>query len=198
MEEKKLTDEEIVKAFKKGSQNHGYFTKINDKWVKYEDVFDLIDRQKAEIERLKNAYREGLEQGKFDSQVKITELQKKVKDLNKTLDLWQDDIHYLRCDKAELQKQVDELTEERKSKDDYQLGYSDGYYQATMECNNETFRALKDNVRKQIEKDKAKEILQDLDLFFKGTTFTQGNEFKKIYEKLNRIATEQGVEVDWV
>ena len=32
----------------------------------------IFYKQKAEIERLKNAYREGLEQGKFDSQVSET------------------------------------------------------------------------------------------------------------------------------
>lgn len=53
MNEKKLTDEEIVKAFEKGSQNHGYFTEINGKWVKYEDVFSLIRRLQKENERLR-------------------------------------------------------------------------------------------------------------------------------------------------
>ena len=43
----------------------------------------IFYEQKAEIERLKNAYKEGLAQGKFDSQVKIDELQKQVDELSK-------------------------------------------------------------------------------------------------------------------
>ena len=53
-EEKKPTDEEIVKAFEHGSQNHGFFTAINGKWVKYEDVFDLIHRLQDENKQLKS------------------------------------------------------------------------------------------------------------------------------------------------
>lgn len=44
---------------------------------------EFAKKAKAEIERLKNAYREGLEQGKFDNQVKVAELQKQVDELKK-------------------------------------------------------------------------------------------------------------------
>lgn len=72
---------------------------LANKYVKIREEADAIhaDRdaalkkiaeQKAEIERLKNAYREGLEQGKFDSQVKIEELQNQVDGLSIDLENW--------------------------------------------------------------------------------------------------------------
>ena len=50
---------------------------------------------------------------------------------------------------------------------------------------------------KQAEKDTAQKILGELDLFFKGTTFRQGYEFKKIMEKLKEMAKNYDVEVDY-
>ena len=50
---------------------------------------------------------------------------------------------------------------------------------------------------KQAEKETARKILVELDLFFKGTTFRQGYEFKKIMEKLKEMAKDNGVEVDY-
>lgn len=45
-------------------------------------------------------------------------------------------------------------------------------------------------------KDTAKEIIEELDLFFKGTTFRQGYEFQKISNKLREIAKRIGLEVN--
>ena len=50
---------------------------------------------------------------------------------------------------------------------------------------------------KQAEKETARAILGELDLFFKGTTFRQGYEFKKINEKLKEMAKNHDVEVDY-
>lgn len=50
---------------------------------------------------------------------------------------------------------------------------------------------------KQAVKNTAREILGELDLFFKGTTFRQGYEFKKINEKLKEMAKNYDVEVDY-
>lgn len=92
MEEKKLTDEEIVKALEccavepcEDCGNCPRFTKekLCHK-ANAKQSLDLIHRLQNENERLKNAYREGLEQGKFDSQVKILELQKQVYEFNKS------------------------------------------------------------------------------------------------------------------
>ena len=47
-----------------------------------------------------------------------------------------------------------------------------------------------------VQKDTAKEILDELDLYFKGTTFRKGYEFKKIEKKLKEIAERKGVEVE--
>ena len=107
--EKKLTDEEIVKDMidhKNAAENYSFVqitgkqmsrwldlihrlqTELEEKNTYEEKLNSMIDNlrddnaeQKSEIERLKNAYREGLEQGKFDSQVKIEELQKQVEEL---------------------------------------------------------------------------------------------------------------------
>lgn len=49
---------------------------------------------------------------------------------------------------------------------------------------------------KQDAKDTAQKILGELDLFFKGTTFRKGYEFKKIDEKLKELAKRHGVEVE--
>lgn len=166
MEEKKLTDEEIIKALeicaievdihdKDDCKECPYFIKKIDCVTKKrseKDTLDLIKRQKVEIETLlcKNAelevrcegilkdyyaqsqtcdeqrdkierLTEERDRAKRDNtsllynvsrvEKENAELQKQVKDLNKTLDLWQDDIHYLQCDKDELQKQVDKLKE---------------------------------------------------------------------------------------
>ena len=50
---------------------------------------------------------------------------------------------------------------------------------------------------KKTEKETAREILGELDLFFKGTTFRQGYEFKKIMEKLKEMAKNYDVGVDY-
>jgi hypothetical protein len=50
---------------------------------------------------------------------------------------------------------------------------------------------------KQERKETAREILGELDLFFKGTTFRQGYEFKKINEKLKEMAKNHDVGVDY-
>ena len=113
MIDKKVTDNEIIKALEHGARGYGtgfvgdlYSATLdliqrlqNEKsqWKSkaehIEQVYDA-DRehfikttaeQKAEIERLKNAYREGLGQGKFDSQVKIDELQKQVDELKEKI-----------------------------------------------------------------------------------------------------------------
>ena len=43
-------------------------------------------------------------------------------------------------------------------------------------------------------KETAKDILDELDLFFKGTTFRKGYEFKKIDQKLKEMAKNYNVE----
>lgn len=50
---------------------------------------------------------------------------------------------------------------------------------------------------KQAEKDTARKIFGELDLFFKGTTFRQGYEFKKIDQKLKEMAKNHDVGVEY-
>jgi hypothetical protein len=59
-----------------------------------------------------------------------------------------------------------------------------------------TANVMCDKCKQQTEKYTAKRILDELDLFFKGTTFRNGYEFKKIDEKLKEIAKRNGVEVE--
>ena len=83
------------------------------------DLFNRLNflqaEQQAEIERLKNAYREGLEQGKFDSQQEIerlteenAELQKKVDELE---DICLDCPYKLKFDEIEKQAVKDTAKE---------------------------------------------------------------------------------------
>ena len=108
--ENKLSDEDIIKAVEVCSTRGTFckgcpFVKNGERCSNIEQltiellkrlqskIADLLEEREnmqAEIERLKNAYREGLKQGKFDSQVKIEELQKKVDELkeeNEYLDM---------------------------------------------------------------------------------------------------------------
>jgi hypothetical protein len=83
-------------------------------------------------------------------------------------------IKELNAKNAELQKQVGEL--------------KNAYNDLLETCRNcDTTQAVKD---------KAKEILGELDLFFKGNTFRKGYEFKKIDEKLKELKKRNGVEVE--
>ena len=99
-----------------------------------------------------------------------------IERLMKKLDITNEQLYHSCMDKGELQKQVDALTEEREN------------MQAEIIATEES--------RLQAVKDTAKEILDELDLFFKGTTFRKGYEFKKIDEKLKEIAERKGVEVE--
>lgn len=66
-----------------------------------------------------------------------------------------------------------------------------------------TTRKMMENKAKAVElqkqdiiKDTTKEIIEELDLFFKGTTFNQSKWFVKVGEKLFEIAKRNGVEVE--
>ena len=72
-------------------------------------LHETIVEQKAEIKRLKNAYKEGFEQGKFDSQVKIVELQKQVDELKEERENMQAEI--IAMDEARLQAVKDTAKE---------------------------------------------------------------------------------------
>lgn len=110
MEEKNLTDEQsdLLTEF----DEYGFAPSITmpnaEEYAKAwkNSLIDLFERlnflqaeQKAEIERLKNAYREGLEQGKFDSQQEIERLNATVK--IHLIDI--DDLH------KEREKRVEEV-----------------------------------------------------------------------------------------
>lgn len=148
MEEKKLTDEKDMLSIitdwlstKAKTDDDMYYVGV------IAGTFLAVERQKAEIERLKKRHGVALLR-------------------NDDLDL----------ENYELKKQVDELKEEREN------------MQAEIIATEEA--------RLQAVKDTAKEILDELDLYFKGTTFRKGYEFKKIEKKLKEIAERKGVEVE--
>lgn len=169
MEEKKLTDEEIVKAIEHcescgsciGCPLH---SPEYCKATEYEEeIFKIVVKQKAEIERL-------------------TEERENMQAV----------IFALEEDKRQLQKQVDELKE---SANGYLLT---SLYKKQADDHKRAISVQRTHWGKEVKqavKDTAKEILDELDLFFKGTTFRKGYEFKKIEKKLKEIAERKGVNV---
>lgn len=120
MEEKKLTDEEIVKELINES-NRGEWCDLN--FIDCVEVrilknaLDLINRQKAEIERLTKD-KSFATRKMMESKAKAVELQTQVDELkeeNETVlnrsTMWKR-LHTEVCEEnAELQKQVDEISE---------------------------------------------------------------------------------------
>lgn len=94
-------------------------------------------------------------------------------------------IKNIKKENAELQKQVVELKE-----------WCDTTYKKAVEREEDAYSLGFDKGKVQAVKDTAREILDELDLFFKGTTFRKGYEFKKIDQKLKEIAKQKGVEVE--
>lgn len=98
----------------------------------------------------------------------------------------------------ESQKQVDEL-KERYLEESKERCEFEQKYKKIQHAHNIGLGAQRSHWEKKVEqsvKDTAKEILDELDLFFKGTTFRKGYEFKKIDQKLKEIAKQKGVEVE--
>lgn len=93
----------------------------------------------------------------------------------------------------ELQKQVDELKESANG------SLLTSLYKKQADDHKRAISVQRTHWEKKVQqavKDTAKEILDELDLFFKGTTFRKGYEFKKIEQKLKEIAKEKGVKLD--
>ena len=204
MEEKKLTDEEIVKALECCTDEENVNCEgrplVKESCAiirKY--ALDLIRRQKAEIERLTEEHERiaWSKQQYLDWVHGFLSTHTDMKDRGEDYKMFDRDwmcgvfwakiegsIEYiidLENQRNELQKQVDELTDKNTElKGDYVKGYEAGVDEGW------------DNAVK----DTAKEIIEELDLFFKGTTFRQGYEFKKIEEKLKEMAKRNGVEVE--
>jgi hypothetical protein len=170
MEEKKLTDEEIVKALE--NQANGYGAGIVGDLSAL--TLDLINRQKAEIERLKN------------------EKYKVEQNLEQCENGYELELHTVRFDMrmnremvAELQKQVEKLTEENKTflnrstmwkhlhtevcEENGQLkGYNSGLEYENAELQKQVDELLRDkgfliaertHIKEQAVKNTAKEIL---------------------------------------
>lgn len=132
MEEKKLTDEEIVKDIERSTGMPSYWKKIvldliyrlqDEKQKVVQDYYceaqhcdvqkDIIEKQKAEIEKLKSELRKECEEHEAFTKKAKAEIER----LTEERDVYLDDCsavrHKLRQEieeKFELQKQVDELT----------------------------------------------------------------------------------------
>ena len=188
MEEKKLTDEEIVNDIERSTGMPSYWKKIvldliyrlqDEKQKVVQDYYceaqhcdvqkDIIEEQKAEIERLGRRNGEKI--------IKIDDLEVKVMDLEKQ--------------NAELQKQVDELKLELQGQ--FDKGVKAGCLMSKVK-------------EKQAVKDNAKEILNKVAYVYtedmgyidwlKDCYF--GGEMERLCEKygLKAIQTKKGVEVE--
>ena len=104
MNEKKLTDEEIVKALKNASTGYGAGI-VGNLW---DLTLDLIDRQKAEIERLTEERKTA---NMHDLMYWFNAYKECVDDCEKYVIEASDN----KSECIRLQKQVDELKEERKN-----------------------------------------------------------------------------------
>lgn len=187
-----MTDEEIVKGVEwcaSVNKSLGYIDGYACKFIGLADILNLINRQKAEIERLTSLYDgksgfmtssigdlpltvEGLRTA-VDEIARLDRAQAELQEYNEKN---YNEAKDLRRKNAELQKQVDEL-------------------KAKLQCPTDITEAVKPFVNEAV-KDTAKEILGEIDLFFKGTTFRKGYEFKKIEAKIKEIAERFGVEVE--
>lgn len=188
-EEKKPTDEEIAKAILQQIEYNAGIPYINEwqqvKTIKFTEILDLIRRlqnEKAEYER-KLADGELVSKDWHDEQVlhaeeqcqlllyNIEELQGENAGLKERGEIVINSLHEtIDKQKAEIERLKINLANEKKW----------GKIQS-----------------KKTEKETARLILDELDLFFKGTTFRQGYEFKKINEKLKEMAKKYDVGVDY-
>jgi hypothetical protein len=198
MEEKKLTDIELLTIQQLEHEKKHLLKEKVRIGIEPEDqlvyvngtaiitILDLIHRLQDENERLKSTkYRASWKAKFFKAQAEIerlTEERDKLKVIvNHNCDpfpKWQEAIIK---ENAELQKQVDELKSQ--------------FLSTCENCHLKKDIELLSYQKQQAVKDTAKEILTELDLFFKGTTFRKGYEFKKIDEKLKEIAKRNGIEV---
>ena len=82
-----INEKDIMRALENTSDGYGagYIGSLS------RDVIILIKRKNAEIERLKNAHREGLAQCKFDCLVKIAEYEQKLEDGELVSKEWHDE-----------------------------------------------------------------------------------------------------------
>ena len=193
MEEKKLTDEEIVKALDICynstccTNECPYFNKNGRNFCMegkafYKNLEDLINRQKAEIERLKGFLQTFKTVIKEKDEQIEQRLEEVYADFMKEYKIAKQDLKESLEREVELQKQVDEA---------YQQGFSDGNaYETKMDE-----LALK---YEQAVKDTAKEIYKEIG---KGDILVvQTQEYGEIevvsMERLKEIVKSKGVEVE--
>ena len=150
------------------------------------ELHKTIDKQKAEIEQLKT-FIDFKTANVMCEKCKEQIVKAETERLTAEIDQRREMMHRMDCNyatelqkNAELQKQVNELKTEN------------------TELYKEHTALIAGSIlaKQNIVKDTAKEILTELDLFFNGTTFRKGYEFKKINEKLKEIAKRNGIEVE--
>ena len=193
---KKPTDEDIVMTLCKQKQflleeqeRTGNTPDTQLVYVTGEAVFeilDLIHHLQSENENLKAEKQLAFDTVKGYS---LTDIEQKAEieqltEENGQLKSYNNGLEY---ENSELQKQVDELKEElEKAYITERANIQAEIAEAGTSCH---------WCEQQTVKDTTKEILTELDLFFNGTTFRKGYEFKKINEKLKEIAKRNGMEV---
>lgn len=196
MKDKKLTDEEIVKALE--NQANGYGAGIVGDLSAL--TLDLIHRQKAEIERLAKAEMDLI--GKIAD--KSAEIERLTRELDNTISMNEMYVEKVRQN-AELQKQVDELKEKimnlksamidrvaRKSYDSLLTMPED-----VEEIFGDAYESEFNKFLGQAVKDTAKEILQEQKDKVALHMNEAGNWVNALDEDyINEIAKRKGVEVE--
>ena len=186
MEEKKLTDEATIDSLKEMAIKFSKDIYVNRVLA---NAIDLIYRSQDENEELKYAREMASKESKqfveyatkinADQKAEIARLNGKYRNLEINYNAVWEDFRKYEIENAELQKQVDELKAEN------------------TELYKEHTALIAGSIlaKQNIPKDTAKKILDELDLFFKGTTFRKGYEFKKIDQKLKEMRKNYNVEL---
>ena len=187
MEQERLTDEQLSDFSSRACvQLCPELTKSLIQIVReFIAIREINEKYNAEIERLKNAYREGLEQGKFDSQQEIERLTEENDNLTSSLaservvnrqakellDNFHECDKLLRKENAKLQAQVERLKIDRENEKNW------GKIQT-----------------KQAVKDTAKEIWNDITSYYFSLRVL-GNATVEL-DKLAEFWHKRGVEVE--
>ena len=134
MKEKKLTDEEIVKALKNASTGYGAGI-VGNLW---DLTLDLIDRQKAEIERLTEERKTA---NMHDLMYWFNAYKECVDDCEKYVIEASDN----KSECIRLQKQVDALERDLENWKKAAYGYKHAEYQAVKDTAKEIFTNIKES-----------------------------------------------------
>ena len=196
MEEKKLTDEELKKAF--FILKHGSAEGLSEYVKAVLAIENEYNRQKAEIERLKNREKiadedlNNVSNEWADCREKNAELQKQVDELKEELK----DLDWYKMWHKKFQKEIEDLTAELETYRPTKLSghgqckcsncgdvsWTDwfSHYKGKTLCD-ECLKEIMETEEQQTVKDTAKKILQSVDKESNGQTVSVTNVLRKCY-----------------